>query len=148
MQHLLAITKEEGELCVYSSGLNNYGQLGHGDLKNREELTKVRNPLMLILLSCSYELYSIFCFCIHLFECRFNSLTGRTSQRLKEVINSLVLSTKLAKSYSHVGVVIMDHSASLWNNRMLDTWKIYHAGHLSCTSPEEQFPTPKKIALL
>lgn len=40
--HLLAITKEEGELCVYSSGLNNYGQLGHGDLKNREELTKVQ----------------------------------------------------------------------------------------------------------
>lgn len=28
-------------LCIYSCGLNNYGQLGHGDFKNRSILTKI-----------------------------------------------------------------------------------------------------------
>ncbi len=51
--HLLVATREgNNQLCVYSSGLNNYGQLGHGmrqgengleeDTVNREKLTKVR----------------------------------------------------------------------------------------------------------
>ncbi|KAK1738151.1 RCC1 domain-containing protein [Skeletonema marinoi] len=50
--HLLVASREgNNQLCVYSSGLNNYGQLGHGmcqgesglveDNKNREKLTKV-----------------------------------------------------------------------------------------------------------
>ncbi|KAL3771565.1 hypothetical protein ACHAWU_003740 [Discostella pseudostelligera] len=41
--HLLVVTKELGELNVYSSGLNNYGQLGHGDNENRSILTKVED---------------------------------------------------------------------------------------------------------
>jgi alpha-tubulin suppressor-like RCC1 family protein len=51
--HLLVATREgNNQLCVYSSGLNNHGQLGHGmrqgengleqDTQNREKLTKVR----------------------------------------------------------------------------------------------------------
>ena len=39
--HLLAVTRENGKLCVYSCGLNQYGQLGLGDTANRSELTKV-----------------------------------------------------------------------------------------------------------
>ncbi len=39
--HLLAVTREQDGLGVYSSGLNQYGQLGHGDTENREVLTKV-----------------------------------------------------------------------------------------------------------
>lgn len=41
--HLLVVTREgiNNQLSVYSSGLNNYGQLGHGDTENREQLTKV-----------------------------------------------------------------------------------------------------------
>lgn len=41
--HLLAVTREgnNNQLSVYSSGLNNYGQLGHGDTENRKQLTKV-----------------------------------------------------------------------------------------------------------
>jgi regulator of chromosome condensation len=41
--HLLVVTKEMSELNVYSSGLNNYGQLGHGDRINRSILTKVKD---------------------------------------------------------------------------------------------------------
>ncbi len=41
--HLLVVTKEMSELNVYSSGLNNYGQLGHGDNTNRSVLTKVKD---------------------------------------------------------------------------------------------------------
>ncbi|KAL7544898.1 hypothetical protein ACHAWF_008266 [Thalassiosira exigua] len=40
--HLLVVAREQDGHCVYSSGLNNYGQLGHGDTENRHELTKVR----------------------------------------------------------------------------------------------------------
>jgi alpha-tubulin suppressor-like RCC1 family protein len=40
--HLLVVTREyDGELNAYSSGLNNYGQLGHGDITNRDKLTKI-----------------------------------------------------------------------------------------------------------
>jgi alpha-tubulin suppressor-like RCC1 family protein len=41
--HLLACAREPGESAVhlYSSGLNNYGQLGLGDDRNRHELTLV-----------------------------------------------------------------------------------------------------------
>jgi len=41
--HLLVVTREgiNNQLSVYSSGLNNYGQLGHGDTENRKQLTKV-----------------------------------------------------------------------------------------------------------
>jgi regulator of chromosome condensation len=42
--HLLVVTKEgDGDLEVYSSGLNNYGQLGHGDIDNRNVLTKIQS---------------------------------------------------------------------------------------------------------
>ena len=44
--HLLVVSRERGGLSVYSSGVNNYGQLGHGDLEMRvEKLAKVRNVL-------------------------------------------------------------------------------------------------------
>lgn len=42
--HLLVLARDavnDVELSVYSSGLNNYGQLGHGTIKNLDELTKV-----------------------------------------------------------------------------------------------------------
>lgn len=46
--HLLVAVRENSgpssqvlSLSVYSSGLNNYGQLGHGDLVGRSELTKI-----------------------------------------------------------------------------------------------------------
>lgn len=38
---VVAADREGGALNVYSSGLNNYGQLGMGDKENRDELTKV-----------------------------------------------------------------------------------------------------------
>ncbi|KAL3822815.1 hypothetical protein ACHAXA_005980 [Cyclostephanos tholiformis] len=42
--HLLVVTKEGGsDLEVYSSGVNNYGQLGHGDTKSRNVLTKIQS---------------------------------------------------------------------------------------------------------
>jgi regulator of chromosome condensation len=42
--HLLVVTRDcDGELNVYSSGLNNYGQLGHGDITNRDKLTKIQH---------------------------------------------------------------------------------------------------------
>jgi len=40
--HFLIVSREQGGLNVYSSGLNNYGQLGHGDIENRKVLTKVK----------------------------------------------------------------------------------------------------------
>lgn len=41
--HLLAVAKGEDSsgLAVYSTGLNNYGQLGHGDKENRSVLTRI-----------------------------------------------------------------------------------------------------------
>lgn len=39
--HFLVISREEGGHNVYSSGLNQYGQLGHGDIEKREKLTKI-----------------------------------------------------------------------------------------------------------
>lgn len=41
--HLLVAARAPGELTskLYSSGLNNYGQLGHGDTTDRHELTLV-----------------------------------------------------------------------------------------------------------
>lgn len=39
--HLLAVTRENG-LSVYSTGLNQYGQLGLGDIENRQVLTKIK----------------------------------------------------------------------------------------------------------
>jgi regulator of chromosome condensation len=42
--HLLVVTNENGaQLNVYSSGVNNYGQLGHGDTENRSVLTKIQD---------------------------------------------------------------------------------------------------------
>ena len=42
--HLLVVTREGGgNLEVYSSGVNNYGQLGHGDTKGREILTRIQS---------------------------------------------------------------------------------------------------------
>ena len=42
--HLLVSARTDGgfEPKVYSSGLNNFGQLGHGDTEDRHELTPVR----------------------------------------------------------------------------------------------------------
>jgi alpha-tubulin suppressor-like RCC1 family protein len=41
--HLLVVAREPNDFksTLYSSGLNNYGQLGHGDIVNRHELTPV-----------------------------------------------------------------------------------------------------------
>jgi len=39
--HFLAVSKENGANSVYSTGLNQYGQLGHGDETNRSKLTKI-----------------------------------------------------------------------------------------------------------
>lgn len=58
--HLLVASREgNNQLSVYSSGLNNYGQLGHGmcqsenglveDTKNREKLTKVGVVTVVVL---------------------------------------------------------------------------------------------------
>ena len=58
--HLLAVTRENNHgLSVYSSGLNNHGQLGHGmcqgengmeeDIKSRDKLTKVRDVLFFVV---------------------------------------------------------------------------------------------------
>jgi hypothetical protein len=46
--HLLACAREAGDtqLRLYSSGLNNYGQLGLGDNEDRHELTLVRACLL------------------------------------------------------------------------------------------------------
>ena len=41
--HLLVVTIENGEHNVYSSGVNNYGQLGHGDTETRSVLTKIQD---------------------------------------------------------------------------------------------------------
>lgn len=47
--HLLAVSREgNNQLSVYSSGLNQYGQLGLGDTENRNTLTKVS----LVLVCC------------------------------------------------------------------------------------------------
>jgi alpha-tubulin suppressor-like RCC1 family protein len=42
--HLLVVAREEGkeETVVYSSGQNQYGQLGHGDTQQRHELTPIK----------------------------------------------------------------------------------------------------------
>ncbi|KAL7536659.1 hypothetical protein ACHAXR_007318 [Thalassiosira sp. AJA248-18] len=41
--HLLVGTRDPDGLSVYSAGLNQYGQLGHGDEKMREVLTKIQH---------------------------------------------------------------------------------------------------------
>lgn len=43
--HLLAVARDGpiGSLAVFSSGLNNYGQLGLGDTKDRKELTRIED---------------------------------------------------------------------------------------------------------
>ena len=56
--HFLVSTREQGGLSVYSSGLNNYGQLGLGDTDNRCELTKVRSMPCFRWLLASH----VFCF--------------------------------------------------------------------------------------
>ena len=54
--HLIALTREEEGLRVYSSGLNQYGQLGHGNNeKGYNKLCKVRLYTFIVCLS------SIFC---------------------------------------------------------------------------------------
>ena len=52
--HLLVVASDgkNGVRQVYASGLNNYGQLGTGDLEPRQELTKVRKGKCIILESC------------------------------------------------------------------------------------------------
>ena len=42
--HLLVVAREGGdpETVVYSSGQNQYGQLGHGDTQQRHELTPIK----------------------------------------------------------------------------------------------------------
>mmetsp|Transcript_7217 Transcript_7217/g.10989 ORF Transcript_7217/g.10989 Transcript_7217/m.10989 type:complete len:588 (+) Transcript_7217:266-2029(+) len=42
--HMLVLVRENGssDVRVYSSGLNQYGQLGHGDEKERQELTPIK----------------------------------------------------------------------------------------------------------
>ena len=51
--HLLASTRENGVMSVYSSGLNQYGQLGLGNLEEKHELTKV-NRACYCRRSCSF----------------------------------------------------------------------------------------------
>mmetsp|Transcript_42184 Transcript_42184/g.76097 ORF Transcript_42184/g.76097 Transcript_42184/m.76097 type:complete len:601 (-) Transcript_42184:44-1846(-) len=41
--HFLVGTRGQDGLSVFSSGLNQYGQLGHGDTKHREKLTKIQH---------------------------------------------------------------------------------------------------------
>ena len=47
-----------------------------------------------------------------------------------------------------MGVVIMDHSASLWNNRMLDTWKIYQRRTPLVYEPRGTVSNPKENCIV
>lgn len=49
-QHLLVIARVPGELAsqVYSSGLNNYGQLGHGDANDGTAVNTDRHEVTLV----------------------------------------------------------------------------------------------------
>jgi alpha-tubulin suppressor-like RCC1 family protein len=55
--HLLVVARDEGkdQLVVYSSGHNQYGQLGHGDHEQRHELTPVSDPKPVI--DCFFLLF-------------------------------------------------------------------------------------------
>jgi len=58
--HLIVVAKssEDGSLNVYGSGLNNYGQLGMGDIKPRHELTRV----------CTMKFNVFLNICTHVFK--------------------------------------------------------------------------------